>query len=208
MRVSGERVLSVLAVATIAASLWAAQSSSKQPEGNRHPAIDPGRLDGDTYHNAAFGFRYKLSFGWVDRSDQMREESSEKSLLLLAAFERPPEAAGDSVNSAVVITAENVSVYPGLKAAADYFAPLTEVTDSKGFHVVNQPYYFEVGSKQVVRGDFSKQIDKRTMYQSSLVMLDKGYVVSFTFLGGSQDEVAELITHLNFNSPPRTRTKD
>jgi len=33
-----------------------------------------------------------------------------------------------------------------LKTAADYFGPLTELTTSKGFTVVNQPYLFTVGT--------------------------------------------------------------
>ncbi len=175
----------------------------------RPPQAAPqlGSMSDDAYLNQSFGFRFKVPFGWVDRTEQMREDSSEKSLLLLATFERPPEASGDSVNSAVVITAENTSVYPGLKRAADYFGPLSEVVTAKGFKVVNQPYDFEVGSKQVAREDFSKEIGKVTMYQSSLVTLDKGNVVSFTFLGGSQDEVDQLIANLIFSPPSHAAAK-
>ena len=36
------------------------------------------------------------------------------------------------------------------------------------------------------------------MYQSSLVMLSKGYAISFTFIGGSEDEVEQLIEQLTF----------
>jgi hypothetical protein len=130
----------------------------------------------------------------------MQEAStdSRKSLLLLAIFERPPEATGESVNSAVVITGESRSVYPGLKTAAEYFGPLTEVTTGKGFQPLNAPYYFQIGTRRLVRGDFSKNTGKVTMYQSSIAMLDKGYFVCFTFLGGSQEEVNGLIEGLSF----------
>ena len=36
------------------------------------------------------------------------------------------------------------------------------------------------------------------MHQSTLVMIEKGYVVSFTFIGGSEDEVDELVEGLSF----------
>jgi hypothetical protein len=36
------------------------------------------------------------------------------------------------------------------------------------------------------------------MRQTSLVILEKGYEVSFTFIGGSEDEVNELIEKLRF----------
>ena len=143
----------------------------------------------------------------MDRTEQMRDPAADtdKSLLLLAIFERPPEARGETVNSAVVITAESTSAYPGLKTAADYFGPLTDVTTGKGFTMVNEPYYSSIGTRKVVRGDFSRKIGDVTMYQSSIVTLEKGYFVSFTLLGGSQDEVNELIERLQIGPSKAAR---
>jgi len=120
--------------------------------------------------------------------------------VLLAVFERPPEATGSTINSAIVIAAEKTSQYSELKTAADYFGPITELATAKGFTVVNEPYDFPVGTKQLVRGDFSKPRGSLTMVQSSLVMLEKGYVVSFTFIGGSEDEVNGLVENLSFGA--------
>jgi hypothetical protein len=184
----------------LSAVLLCAQESPTRPVLHSHLGIEPGSTENGTYRNSALGVQYKIPFGWVDRTEQMREPSTDpgKSLLLLAVFERPPQAAGDSVNSAVVITAESTSSYPGLKTAADYFGPLSDVATGKGFEVVNEPYYFEAGTKRTVRADFSKKIGDLTMYQSSIAVLEKGYFVSFTFLGGSEDEVSELIEKLSF----------
>jgi len=164
---------------------------------------DAGTLTDGTYRNPTFAFSCKLPFGWVDRTQQMRDDSADsgKSRVLLAAFERPPEATGNTVNSAVIIAAESVSSYPGLKTAAQYFGPLAELTTAKGFKVVNEPYEFPVDSKPIVREDFSKPMAALTMYQSSLALLQKGYVLSFTFIGGSEDEVTTLIEGLAFGSP-------
>ena len=124
----------------------------------------------------------------------------EKSFVLLAAFERPPEAVGDAVNSAVVITAESLSGYPGLDQAVDYFDVIDEATSSKGFKVLNPPYEFPVGTKKLARGDYSKKLtDDLTMYQGSLVMLQKGYVISFTFIAGNEDELESLIMDLHLS---------
>jgi hypothetical protein len=38
------------------------------------------------------------------------------------------------------------------------------------------------------------------MWQSSLVMIEKGYIVSFTFVGGSEEEVESLIGNLSFGT--------
>jgi hypothetical protein len=161
-----------------------------------------------------FGFTYKTIVGWVDRTDDMQPEADagapsgneagnpkgDKSETLLAVFERPPAAPGDTINSAVVIVAESLADYHGIKTAADYFGPITELAEQRGFKVENEPDVFSVGVKQLVRGDFSKPRGTLTMWQSSLVMIEKGYIVSFTFVGGSEDEVNELIGNLSFGA--------
>jgi hypothetical protein len=83
--------------------------------------------------------------------------------------------------------------------------PLTELTTGKAFKVTQEPYEFPVGSRKLVRGDFAKDLGKLTMYQSSLVMLHRGSVVSFTFIGGSEDEVEELIEKLAFGPAVKGR---
>ena len=192
------------------------ESSSKTRNSTvQAPASSPaaGSLSDGIYRNTFFGFRYKVPFGWVDRTQEMQQSSeagqpnaSGRSLVLLAVFERPPQAAGEGVNSAVVIAAESASSYPGLKAAADYLGPLTEVTTSKGFKAAGEPYEFAVGARQLVRADFSKDLGSLTMRQSTLVWLQKGYVVSFSFIGGTEDEIENLIEGLSFGaSRPRVR---
>ena len=166
-----------------------------------------GALADGIYRNASFGFSYKLPFGWVDRTADMREGDDPGKLLLLAVFERPPEATGTTINSAVVIAAEKVSSFSGLKTASDYFGPITELATAKGFSVLNEPHDFVVGTKRLVRGDFSKQRASLTMYQTSLVTLDQGYAVSFTFIGGSEDEIEELIEKLSFSGGKQPQSR-
>jgi len=159
-----------------------------------------------------FGYTYKVPFGWVDRTSDTQDEasnappdsdqgtSSAKPETLLAIFERPPGAPGDAINSAVVIAAEPLKNYPQIKQASDYFGPITELAEQRGFKVENEPYAFPVGAMQFARGDFSKQRGKLTMWQSSLVMIEKGYIVSFTIVAGSEDEAEELIGNLSFTT--------
>src|SRR5262249_42625838 len=159
-------------------------------------------IDNGVYHNPSFGFSYRLPYGWVDRTREMQDDSppapnTASPLLLLAIFERPPEAAGDTVDAGVVIAAEPLSNYPGVKSAGDYFGPLTELATAKGFQPVEDPRPFSLGSAQLVRGDFSKARGATTARQTSLVILQKDYALSFTFIGESEDEVSELIEKLS-----------
>src|SRR5229473_4482835 len=198
-------------LALLATALWAQQpasSSSRPPAHAKSPNPEAGAIRDGLYHNPSFGFSYKLPYGWVDRTSEMQDDSpnasnaaagaAARSMLLLTIFERPPEASGDAVNSAVVIAAEPLSNYSGLKTAADYFGPLTELATAKGFQAVEAPHQYSLGATQLVRGDFSKSRGTLTMRQTSLVIQEKGYEVSFTFIGGSEDEVNELIEKLSF----------
>ena len=191
----------------ILASLPVYAQSSK-PTSPATTTPDPGELSGGVYRNASFGFSYKLPYGWVDRTPEMREASTDpaKETVLLGVFERPPEANGEGVNSGVVIAAESAASYPGLKSAAQYFGPLEEVTKAKGLTAVNEPYEFPVDGKPIVRADFIKQFGGgASLHQSTLAWLAKGYVVSFTFIGSSDDEVMQLLDGLTFGKKPATR---
>ena len=166
--------------------------------------------DPQLYRNPAFGFRFQIPYGWVDRTQQMQEgqEGNEagKAEVLLAIFERPPQAIGDTINSAVVIASESAASYPGLKKAEDYLGPLTELATAKGFKPEGEPYPLEVESRQLLRADFIKPLnvktnnDKLTMRQCTLVMLAKGQIVSFTFIAGSEDELDDLMDGLHFGA--------
>jgi hypothetical protein len=180
---------------------------------------DPGTYDEATrlYRNRAYAFSCKVPAGWVLRTEQMKPESdlsknAASNQVLLAAFERPPEAAGPAPASTILIAAESQSSYPGLKTAEDYFAPLTEVVTAKGFKTVNDPYPFHLGPVTLIRADFSRDEkdsptkDRPTMYQSTFVILQHGVVLSFTFLAASEDEIDHLIENLAFSTSPAKTT--
>jgi hypothetical protein len=197
-------------------------SSSKHPRSlsTRTPRdIESGSVANGVYRNRALGLTVKIPVGWVLRTEEMnsREESEsasdsqEKSSpqgaqsnteeggrVLLAAFSRPPDARGEDVNASIVIAAEKASNYPGMKEAAQYFGPLTEVAKAQGFAVDEDPYEMQVGTRVVVRADFHKDVGTRVMRQSTLALLAQGYAVSITVIGGSTDEVEELIDGVSF----------
>ncbi len=199
-----------------------AQSSSssstkhvRKPAATADSALDAGIVKDNVYRNPAFGFSCKFPVGWVLRTEEMNEredsdgsqdksqpqgtaKDTEARRVMLAAFLRPPDARGEDVNASIVIAAESVATYPGLKIAAQYFGPLTEVVKAQGFKVVEDPYEFPVDTKILARSDFQKDVGTKTMQQATLVMLAKGFVVSFTFIAGSEDDVNELVEGLSF----------
>jgi len=193
------RRFALLLMLTLPTLLLAQTSSSKSKPHGKLATSTPRETAETIYRNPDLGFTYKIPYAWIDRTKQMQDDSADpaKSRLLLAVFQRPPEAIGDTVNSAVVITAESVASYPGLKTAADYMGPLTELATGKGFKGDGGPYEFPVGATTLVRGDFIRDTGSLSMRQSSLVVLRKGFVISFTFVAGSEDEIDELIEKLS-----------
>jgi hypothetical protein len=171
---------------------------------SKSPSLSLGEIANGIYRNPLFGFSYKVPYGWVDRTDEMRQDDSgkpadtSKGAVLLAIFERPPQARGETINSSVVIAAESASAYPGIKSAAQYFGPLNEVISKQGLKAVNEPYEFPVDGQPIVRCDYTGPLGSVTLHQSTLAMPSKGYVVSFTFVGGTEDQVTELLESLSF----------
>lgn len=192
-------------------------TSSSSAKAGRKPAtsnsaIDRGNVSGGVYRNKSLGLSCKIPAAWVLRTEEMNSQDTEQDSsaspgtekknssgrVLLAVFSRPPEARAEDVNSSIVIAAESVATYPGLKDAAQYFGPLSEVAKAQGFTEVEEPYEFAVGTKMLGRADFQKDVGSRVMRQSTLALLAHGWAVSITFIGGTENEVEELIGGLSF----------
>jgi hypothetical protein len=205
----------IFALALLASSLIAASQSHPRPAA---PPKSKATEDSQLYRNTRLGFHFRIPYGWVDRTTEMSERNTPvkpdaesektearekpgaaKGEVLLAVFERPPEAIGDTINSAVVIAAENAAAYPGLKKAEDYVGALTELITSKGFKVDGEPSVLEIDSRQLVCLESTKPLNETlTMHQATLILLTKGQIVTFTFIAGSQDEVDNRIDGLYF----------
>ena len=171
-------------------------------------------MNAGVYRNKTLGLTCKIPEGWVLRTEEINQReddassgaaagtepsaSSAGARVLLAAFSRPPEAKGQEINSSLLIAAESASAYPGLKEAAQYFGPLVEVAKAQGFEMDEDPYAIAVGAKTLVRGDFHKPVGTRVMRQSTMVLLDHGYAVSITVIGGTDDEIEDLVDGLSF----------
>jgi hypothetical protein len=190
-------MIAVIALALTLTAQTQRKTTPTPPAKSATPNEDP-----QLYRNPTFAFRFQIPYGWVDRTKEMQEgNEAGKAEVLLAIFERPPQAAGDTINSAAVIASESVASYPGLKKAEDYLGPLTELATSKGFKAEGEPYALEVESRQLLRADFSKPLsDKVAMRQCTLVLLAKGQIVSFTFIAGSEDELDDLMDGLHFGA--------
>lgn len=205
----------ILCLSLSATHLHAQQSPTSSSRPAKKPTatsstLDPGAITNGIYRNKTLNLACKIPDAWVIRTDELntREEGKSDSAqapgsiakVLLAAFSRPPEAKGEEINSSILIAAENQTSYPGLRDAAQYFGPLTEVAEAQGFSVDEEPYEIGVGTKSLVRADFHKDVGTRVMRQSTLALLSHGYAVSITVIASTEDDVEELIDGLSFSA--------
>jgi hypothetical protein len=212
-------VVCLLICVALPGALPAQTSSSPKPAKKPAPSpssdLDPGTVTNGLYRNKTLAFTCKIPEGWVLRTDELNahDETSETAApdaaqpassagakVLLAAFSRPPQAKGEDINASILIAAENASAYPGLKDAIQYLAPIAEVAKAQGFAADEDAYEFAIGAKTLVREDFHKDVGKRVMRQSTLALLAHGYALSITVIGGTEDEVEELIDGLTFTA--------
>jgi hypothetical protein len=212
----------------LCSSLGAQTHRKSVPDTAQHPAMQSE--DAQLYRNATYGFRFRIPYGWVDRTGEMNRQDDRtdanvdvsppppssappakqtpdkpapggKAEVLLGVFERPPEASADAINSGVVIAAESAESYPGLKTAEDYVGPLTEVATANGFKSAGDPVALEVESRRLVRADFIKTInDNLTMRQCTLILLTKRRIVSFTFIAESEEALDDIMDGLHFGA--------
>jgi len=73
------------------------------------------------------------------------------------------------------------------------------VAKAQGFTMDEDPYDIAIGNKTLVRGDFHKDVGSRVMRQSTLAMLAHGYAISITVIGGTDDEVEDLVDGISFS---------
>jgi hypothetical protein len=205
----------LLAIALPALAQTPVQSSSSSAQhttklANASPALDPGSVTNNVYRNKSLALTCKIPEAWVLRTDEMNSRdgdtpqpphaSSSEPQVLLATFSRPPAAKGEDINSSIVIAAEPVASYPGLKEAAQYFYPLEEVAKAQGLALDEDPYAVAIGTQTLVRGDFHKDVGSRVMHQSTLALLAHGFAISITVIAGTTDDVEVLIDGLSFKT--------
>jgi hypothetical protein len=202
-------LLPALTLSSISAQDASSSSSPKRASRPRDFALDSGTTLNGVYRNKTLALSCKIPAGWVLRTDEMNSPDEQPSAdaksthpgakVLLATFSRPPDARGQDVNSSILIAAELLSAYPGLKDAVQYFGPLTEVAKAQGFSLDEDPYEIALGSRNVVRADFHKDVGSRVMHQSTLALLSHGYAVSITLIAGSDDELEDLVGNLTLS---------
>jgi hypothetical protein len=164
---------------------------------------DEGAVADDVYSEKFFNLRYVIPQGWTLKTAEMRPGlgQPDKAILLLSAFAKQKPASGE-IDSSVTVTAENISLYPDVKTADDYFDSLAELVKGKGFSVLNQPAEIQLAGVTFLRGDFQKQEGDLTTYQATMIAIRKGYILQITAISGNEEQLTPLLNRLQIFAPP------
>jgi len=88
-------------------------AQSSRPASPKTTAPDPGELSGSVYRNASFGFTYKMPYGWVDRTAEMREAAMEITLAEIRAQRDGADTAPSWMDGKPVIDLDGPTIGTG-----------------------------------------------------------------------------------------------
>lgn len=183
--------------------------------------FDYGRIENSKYLNSYFDFEITIPANWIIQNKEQMEkmakagmdmvigddanlkaavkvsEINTTNLLVVNQYER-----GSAVeyNPGIVIVAENIKDYPGIKTGSDYLFQVRKLLDQSQ---VKYDYIDKVSSREVISGiDFYKMnagivymgIEIKQIYYSTVL---KGFSFNVIISFINDEQKADLITAIN-----------
>lgn len=204
-------------------------ATTDTPEKNKSQddaaVFDPGTFSKDVYANHFFGIRYQAPAGWTPHGEETKKEimavgkslvdqntvtgkvvaarSDERTHQLLTLFQYPLGTPGVE-NQLVQIMAEDVRFAPGIRSGREYLLNVARVLKvMKTMPEFNEePKELAYGGKSMYRMDITTKATSRTVYQSMIATVLKGYAVCFAFTSYSvegRDKLVKTMESLRFD---------
>ena len=159
---------------------------------------DTGGISRGIYTNDFFAFSYPLPDGWYANTE-LRETAHlpEGSLLLLVADQHT----GRLVRNRLLVIADDESRYlrhhpaPNVR---DYVVKMVHAQiDKEGKTLAPDAVAVEMSGKQFFRADYKEPSDIAILYKAFVCTDIKGYFLSWTFVGDSQERLDLLVNSLD-----------
>jgi hypothetical protein len=187
--------------------------------------FDPGTFSQDVYVNYFFGIRYQAPAGWTAHGEETKKEimavgkslvdqnttsgkvvvarSDERTHQLLTLFQYPLGTPGVE-NQLVQIMAEDVRFAPGIRSGREYLLNVGRVLKlmKTAPEFDEEPKEVTYGGKNMYRMDITTKAPSRTICQSMIATVLKGFAVSFAFTSYSvegRDKLVKTIESLRFD---------
>jgi hypothetical protein len=177
-------------------------------------APDDGEITKGDYLNFFFNFAYTPPKDWVIHDEAVKKRIHERAqeeaartnslpqlkqtyaLLLISRYPRP--TAEIMVNATIIVAAEKITHLPGQPTAKDYLLSLRAPKAQRGVRAVREELLpFRVGDLEFLRDDYSGEIAGITIREALFVSVKKGYALIFSFTGGDEKSVEEMVKTMN-----------
>lgn len=199
----------------------AAGNSSAESKPNSDSAeLDTGTFTKDVYINRFLGIRYQAPAGWSPHGEETKKEimavgkslvdqktpggkviadrAEEHTHQLLTLFQYPLGTPGVE-NQLVQILGEDIRFAPGIKSGKEYLQNVQQVL--KTMKTVpefdKEPREVTYGGRIMHRMDIATKMPTKTIYQSMVAVVLKGYAVSFAFTSFSPEGRENLLKTLD-----------
>jgi hypothetical protein len=153
--------------------------------------------DAKIYRSTTFGFSYIYPSQLVPNTEEFRQKlgtvprGQAQGQVLFSAFEQPSPG---RPRKGVVVTAEDISIYPGNWDAKSCIRKVTLILSKQGWTVLRENIPATIDGREFVRADYQRS--NPLLFQSSVCTIWKGNSLNFVFTGGSKEDIEDLLLSL------------
>lgn len=182
--------------------------------------LDTGTFTKDVYINRFLGIRYQAPAGWSPHGEETKKEimavgkslvdqktpggkaiadrAEERAHQLLTLFQYPL-GTPDVENQLVQILAEDIRFAPGIKSGKEYLLNVQQVLKTMKTmpEFDKEPREVTYSGRIMHRMDIATKMPTKTIYQSMVAVVLKGYAVSFAFTSFSPEGRENLLKTLD-----------
>ncbi len=169
---------------------------------------DAGALTGREYRSAFFGFTYERGLNWrwleAEQLQQMRDEAAQKAQARLGAEAGAlanqrtyflAVAMAPMPGTAVLITAEDLLMEPGVPSAAQYLD--TVIANSPEFMPQGAAEARPLGGVPFTRRYFTQKSGEQTVYHAMTATILRRFALSFDCVAASREQLDEALKTLD-----------
>ena len=157
---------------------------------------DAGHFSDGVYVNSYFRLAYTLGGGWYLNEDLMKGRISRFSgnYLLLAADRHT----GKPMRERVLLVADDASQYKPRLSPVEYVTKMGKaLIQHPGMELVRNSYQVEHAGKTFARMDYKESYGSGSVSRAFAATEVNGYLLSWTFVANSPQELNELVDSLD-----------
>lgn len=155
---------------------------------------ESGRFVDGVYTNEYFGFSYPLGGSWFV-NDLLKKVEHPGTVLLLGVDRH----AGKPLRERIVVLADKANGYhPPLASVSEYVSKLAHSqTQVQRRELLRDAYAVDCGGRRCYRADYKENYSGGSVYRSFVATELRGFLLSWTFVANSQENLDLMVDSLH-----------